>query len=98
MKAAIVGGYQRITVEKPGFNLLEILSVTAFAGSHADVVDRPPLTGEQVIVATVDDGFLVDVVRIIGTNLDGFVRGLIELWKLRIIELYVPLECRAGDA
>jgi len=55
------------------------------------------VTGEQVVIATVDDGFLVDVIGVIGADFDGFVRGLVELRKLGVVELYVPLEGCASD-
>lgn len=43
LERAIVGRYQRLTVEKPGFDLREVLRITAFTGSHANVIYGPSM-------------------------------------------------------
>ena len=92
MEGAVVGRYQGVAIEKSSFNLFEVLRITAFAGSHADVVHGPPMTREYVVKASVDDCFFIDVIGVVGADLNGFVRGLVELWKLGVVKFYVPLE------
>ena len=85
-----------VAVEKTGFDLREILGVATLARGKANVVDTAAFTADDIVKAPVNNRFLIEVVGVVCTQFNGLVSGLIQHWKLGIVEFDIPLQSSSG--
>ena len=89
-KRAVSAYGQRVAIEEPCFYLRKVFSVTASTGSHTDVVNAASCASKAILVAPINDSFLVQIVGIVCPQLDGFMSGSVENRERGVIELHVP--------